>query len=114
MPSHRSAAASSSIDPAPTRTSPRESLGFAAVVERLRKANQELNQGRAPLAMIQLAELDRLAGSILEEERAVTRILVLCALGEEAEARSAAQALGTAADGSIYAQRVADSCAGAR
>jgi len=89
-------------------------LGFAEAVERLRRANRALRQGRASLALIQLAELDRLAGETLREEREVTRILASCAVGDEAGARQMARQLMEAAGSSIYARRIEASCAGER
>jgi hypothetical protein len=89
-------------------------LGFAEAVERLRRANRALRQGRASLALIQLAELDRLAGETLREEREVTRILASCAVGDEAGARQAARELMESGGSSIYARRIEGSCAGDR
>ncbi|MEY2936977.1 MAG: hypothetical protein RL033_7726 [Pseudomonadota bacterium] len=97
--------AKSNVTQAPT-------LGFAEVVERLRKANLALREGRPSLALLQLAELDRGAGGALREEREVTRLLARCALGDSAGARSSLHLLGGAAEQSIYAQRLRNSCVG--
>jgi hypothetical protein len=43
------------------------------VLERLQRANRALRQGQAPLALIQLSELDRQADEALHEERETTR-----------------------------------------
>jgi hypothetical protein len=97
--------ARSNVTPAPA-------LGFAEVVERLRKANLALREGRPSLALLQLAELDRAASGALREEREVTRLLARCALGDSAGARSSLGQLGAAAEQSIYAQRLRNSCVG--
>jgi len=47
----------------------------------------------------------------LREEREVTRILALCALGEVAAARQAATRLLASREDSIYAHRLEQSCA---
>jgi hypothetical protein len=86
-------------------------LSFAEVLERVQRANVALRQGRAALALIQLAELDRGAGEVLREEREVTRALSLCAIGDTAGARRAAAALLSGTASSIYAPRLDASCA---
>jgi hypothetical protein len=80
-------------------------------VERLRRAHRALADGRASLALLQLEELERFAGDTLREEREVTRILALCALGEVAGARQAATRLLASRENSIYAHRLEQSCA---
>jgi len=86
-------------------------LSFAEVLERLQRANVALRRGQAPLALIRLAEIDRSGGDILREERDVTRVLALCAIGDEAGARRVAGPLLAGAASSIYAPRLAASCA---
>lgn len=95
-------------------TSARGSLSFSEVVERLRKANLALGAGNPSLALLQLAELDRGAGEALREEREVTRILAHCALGHTSEARRIARQYRFDEAGSIYARRIARSCADRR
>ena len=84
---------------------------FAEVLERLRRAQVALKQGQASLALILLAELDRSAGDVLREEREVTRVLALCAAGDTAAARRAAEPLRRGSERSIYAPRLDASCA---
>ncbi|HTV23633.1 MAG TPA: hypothetical protein VMG12_33315 [Polyangiaceae bacterium] len=86
-------------------------LSFADVLERLQRANLALRQGRAPLALIELAELDRTGGDILHEEREVTRVLALCAIDDVAGARRVAAPLLAGGARSIYAPRLDASCA---
>lgn len=83
---------------------------FSEVLERLHRANLALRRGRAPLALIQLAELDRRAGEVLREEREVTRVLALCASGEAEAAKRAAAPLRAGSPKSIYAHRLETSC----
>jgi hypothetical protein len=113
-----SARSGASSDPEPPRErasasvrAPAQRLAFDEVVERLRRANLALGDGKATLAMIELGELDRLAGDTLKEEREMTRILAACAMGDtEGAARHARRLLASAA-GSIYAPRIEHSCA---
>lgn len=86
-------------------------LSFAEVLERVQRANVALRQEQAALALIQLAELDRGAGEVLHEEREVTRVLALCAIGDTAGARRAAAPLLSGKASSIYAPRLDASCA---
>jgi hypothetical protein len=71
-----------------------------------------LREEQATLTLIQLSELDRLAGETLREEREVTRVLALCAVGDEVGASSAADKLRAGEQSAIYARRIASSCAG--
>jgi hypothetical protein len=105
LPRHAAERATSNVTPA-------AELSFAQVVERLRKANLALREGRPSLALLQLAELDRAAGGALREEREVTRLLARCALGDSEGARRSLRQLGAAAEQSIYAQRLKNSCVG--
>jgi hypothetical protein len=86
-------------------------LSFAEVLERVQRANAALREGRAPLALIVLEELERGGGEMLREERDATRALALCAIGDVAGARRVAAALVSRATSSIYAPRLAASCA---
>jgi hypothetical protein len=96
----------------PGRAVPGAAAGsFGQVVERLRRAHRALADGRASLALLQLEELEHFAGDTLREEREVTRILALCALGEVAGARQAAARLLASRENSIYAHRLEQSCA---
>jgi hypothetical protein len=99
------------IDGLATTTAGDSEWPFSEVLERLRRAHLALGQGRASLVLVQLAELDRHAGATLLEERAMTRVLTLCALGEDAAARQAAEPLLIGAARSIYSQRLEQSCA---
>lgn len=84
-----------------------ETFGFREVLSYLRRAERAERQGDPALALALLAELDERAdANTLREERAVTRVLALCAQGERAAAE---RALGTVKD-SIYANRIAQSC----
>jgi hypothetical protein len=80
------------------------------VLERLQRANRALRQGQAPLALIQLSELDRQADEALREERETTRVLALCAIGDSAGARRAAAPLLVGRARSIYAPRLGSGC----
>jgi len=95
---------------APATSTPR-ALAFAEVLERLQRANVALREGRVSLALIQLEALDRGGGEVLREEREVTRVLALCALGDVAGARRVAAALRSGAASSIYGPRLDASCA---
>lgn len=95
-----------------THTAPAVSLTLREVLMRLQRAHAALEQGRAALALIELAEIDRSGSDLLREEREVTRVLALCASGDTEGARAAARALSAGPD-SIYARRLESSCAGA-
>jgi hypothetical protein len=87
-------------------------LEFAEVVERLRRANRALGDGKPLLTRLELDQLDRLDADTLREERDMTRLLCACALGDvDAATRQARRLLGSSA-GSIYAPRIEQSCAG--
>jgi hypothetical protein len=88
-------------------------LTFRQVLEQLRRARQQLRNGQAAMALLVLSELDRAAGELLAEEREATRVLALCAAGQDKAARAAARRLEQSSPGSIYAMRVSTSCAGA-
>jgi hypothetical protein len=96
---------------APASDGAEAAWSFSEVIERLRRANLALGRGQASLALMLLAEIDRHAGATLREERDVTRVLTLCALGEEAAARQIAEPLLAGGSGSIYTRRLEQSCA---
>jgi hypothetical protein len=86
-------------------------LAFAEVVERLRRANIALGDAKPALAIIELRDLDRLAGDTLQEERDMTHLLAACALGDVDEAARRARRLLASQTSSIYAPRIERSCA---
>lgn len=88
------------------------SLTFRQVLEQLRRARQQLQSGQALTSLLILSELERGAGELLVEERAATRVLALCAVGQESAAREVAARLEQSSPGSIYSMRLAQSCAG--
>ncbi len=89
-----------------------EPFGLEAVLERLARAQRAQRDGLAGDALALLDELDRRApAAVLREERLVTRLLVACDLGDEAGAKRIALDLGEAMTSSIYASRLAESCA---
>jgi hypothetical protein len=87
-----------------------DAMSFRQVLEQLRRARRSLEGGQATLALLLLDELDRGAGELLREEREATRVLALCAAGEVAAARRAAEQLSDASPRSIYAMRLGESC----
>jgi hypothetical protein len=90
--------------------SPGQTLGFREVLSYVRRAERAERRGDPALALALLAELDERAdASTLREERAVTRVLALCAQGERAAAERAQRELGAVKE-SIYANRMAQSC----
>jgi hypothetical protein len=88
-------------------------LTFRQVLEQLRRAQQQLRGGQAAMSLLVLSELDRAAGDLLLEEREATRVLALCAVGQDKDARAAARSLEQKNPGSIYSMRLSTSCAGA-
>jgi hypothetical protein len=90
---------------------PASAWSFSEILERLRRANLALARGQTSLALVHLAELDRHAGEALREERDVTRVLALCALGEQQAAERAASELLSRNASSIYSGRIEQSCA---
>jgi hypothetical protein len=94
---------------------PASAWSFSEILERLRRANLAVARGQTSLALVHLAELDRHAGEALREERDMTRVLALCALGEQQAAERAASELLSRNSSSIYSGRIEQSCAaGAR
>lgn len=86
------------------------SLDFREALEQLRRAREQLEQGRATMSLLLLSELDRSAGELLFDEREALRVLALCATGQTPAARAAARRLEQHSPRSIYARRVATSC----
>jgi hypothetical protein len=114
--SRRSARATSSM-PAGSRQHAKSvepgaptSLSFGEVLEQLRRARAQLDAGQATMSLLVLSELDRNAGDLLLEEREATRVLALCAAGQEKAARVVAERLRASSPRSIYAMRLESSC----
>lgn len=78
----------------------------------LRRAQAALKAGNGALALGLMQSLDELVpkGALLSE-RAVTRVLALCQLGRSDEATSIAHRLLADPQASVYAERLAASCA---
>jgi hypothetical protein len=85
-------------------------LNFREVLEQLRRAREQLRNGQATMSLLVLSELDRSAGDVLREERETTRVLALCAAGQDKAAREVAAQLEQLSPRSIYASRLANSC----
>jgi hypothetical protein len=85
-------------------------LSFRQVLDQLRRAQQQLRNGRATMSLLLLSELDRSAGDVLLEERNATRVLALCAAGQEEAARDVARRLEHDSPRSIYGLRLEASC----
>jgi hypothetical protein len=96
---------------APAALPPAATLGFREVLEQLRRARAQLDSGQATMSLLVLSELDRSAGELLLEEREATRVLALCAAGQDRAARAAAERLRASSPRSIYAMRIESSCA---
>lgn len=80
----------------------------------LRDSDRALRDGTPSAALAKLDEhAQRFPHGSLAEERTVSRIVVLCALGRTAEARAAGNAFLAARPSSPHAGRVRASCAGA-
>src|SRR5690606_39294121 len=87
--------------------------GFLGVVRILQRAQRSLERGAAPTALQLLDELDaRFPAAVLNEERLATRVLALCGVGATDRARRVAAELSAGNRSSIYAARIAQSCAG--
>ena len=104
-----------SADASPTPATPR--LGdprFLEAVRLVQRAQRSIEAGAPNVALSLLDELDaRFPAPLLNEERLATRVLALCATGAVARARKAAAELQARSPSSIYAARIAESCAGA-
>jgi hypothetical protein len=85
---------------------------FRAVLDQLRRAQEQLKSGQFTLSLLLLSELDRSAGTLLWEERETTRVLALCGSGRDGAAREAAAALRARHPDSIYSMRLERSCVG--
>lgn len=84
---------------------------LAVEVWMLQRARRALNAQNGELALGIVEELDqRFPRGVLLEERNATRILSLCALGRDADARRFTAAFLGEHPGSVYAARVRDSC----
>jgi hypothetical protein len=90
-----------------------DAMSFRQVLDQLRRARQQLDNGQATLSLLLLSELDRGAGDILREERELTRVLALCAVGQHEAARRSAALLSSESPRSIYAMRLSNTCVGA-
>jgi hypothetical protein len=85
-------------------------LSFRQVLDQLRRAQQQLRNGQATMSLLLLSELDRAAGDVLSEERDATRVLALCAAGQDEAARDVARRLEQNSPRSIYGMRLETSC----
>lgn len=82
-------------------------------LETLRRAHEALRAEEPAMALVDLDALEkRVPSSVLEEERAVTRALALCAHGEPKRARQVAARVLADNPSSVYAMSLGDSCAG--
>jgi hypothetical protein len=88
----------------------RAGLSFREVLDQLRRAQQQLRNGQATMSLLVLSELDRAAGDVLLEERDATRVLALCAVGQDEAARDVARRLAHDSPRSIYGMRLEASC----
>jgi hypothetical protein len=96
-------------EPSPESAEPSR-LSFRQVLDQLRRAQQQLRNGQATMSLLLLSELDRSAGDVLLEERNATRVLALCAAGQEEAARAVARRLEHDSPRSIYGLRLEASC----
>jgi hypothetical protein len=79
----------------------------------VQRAQRALESAAPSAALALLDELDaRFPAALLIEERLATRVLALCASGAVARAKRAAAQLVAHNPSSIYAARIAQSCAG--
>jgi hypothetical protein len=86
---------------------------FLEAVRLVQRAQRAVESGAASTALSLLDELDaRFPAALLNEERLATRVLALCASGAVARAKRVAAELGARNSSSIYAARIAQSCAG--
>jgi hypothetical protein len=90
---------------------PPAALSFGEVLAQLRRARAQLDSGQATASLLVLSELDRNAGDLLLEERETTRVLALCAAGQDKAAGAVADRLRETSPRSIYAMRIESSCA---
>lgn len=86
---------------------------FLEAVRLVQRAQRAVESGAASTALSLLDELDaRFPAALLNEERLAARVLALCASGAVARAKRVAAELGARNSSSIYAARIAQSCAG--
>jgi hypothetical protein len=97
------------VEPSAERAEPSR-LSFRQVLDQLRRAQQQLRNGQATMSLLLLSELERSAGDVLLEERNATRVLALCAAGQEEAARDVARRLEHDSPRSIYGMRLEASC----
>ncbi|AKV02780.1 Cell division protein FtsK [Labilithrix luteola] len=98
--------------PAPAAMAP--PAGLEGEIALLRDSDRLLREGNANAALAKLDEhAQRFPHGSLSEERTVSRVVVLCALGRTAEARAAGSAFLAARPSSPHAARVRGSCVGA-
>lgn len=89
----------------------KEESSLAIELSMLQRARRALNAGNGRLALGIVQELDeRFPKGVLLEERRATRVLSLCMLERTEEARRFAVEFEERHAGSVYAQRVRDSC----
>jgi hypothetical protein len=94
---------------APARPTP----DFAAALQLLTRARGALDRDEPALALRLLDELDAsFPRELLDQERGATRVLGLCANGEQARAVQLARQLFAGRPRSIYSHRLERSCAG--
>jgi hypothetical protein len=98
--------------PAPSAPSVRDPR-FLEAVRLVQRAQRAVESGAPSTALTLLDDLDaRFPAAMLNEERLATRVLALCASGAVARAKRVAAELGVRNPSSIYAARIAQSCAG--
>jgi len=110
-----SAPSGASVSPsAPSASSPSPGdAGFLEAVRIVQRAQRSLERSAPHTALLLLDDLDaRFPAALLNEERLATRVLAFCAIGASARARRAAAELELRNPSSIYAARIAQSCAG--
>jgi hypothetical protein len=111
LPGPAATARALSVPARATRTSDTDSLRLA--LEQLRKAQLSLRESQPQRALEVLDLLDaRVAASVLQEEREVTRTLALCDAGDVAAAGALARHFLERAPDSAYAVSLRESCAG--
>jgi len=78
----------------------------------LRRAQRSLRDGYPDESLEILDRMDtEIAGGVLQEERAVARVLALCESGETSQAKHAAERFLAAYPSSVHAARIRSSCA---
>jgi hypothetical protein len=100
---------------APRKNTPASGSSLAEEVAMLQRARRALAAENGALALGLVEELDeRFPKGVLIEERSATRVLSLCKLERTDEARHTARAFLERYPGSVYAERVRNSCAAER